>query len=71
MNTLVPIEDVARHFSVSLSTVRKWIRDGLIPDNMYVKVGHTQRFALERVADALMRYDEKKKPESLDLDDDV
>jgi|TARA_A100000172_G_scaffold79217_2_gene65812 excisionase family DNA binding protein len=71
MNTLVPIEDVARHFSVSLSTVRKWIRDGVIPDNMYVKVGHTQRFALERVADALMRYDEKKKPESLDLDDDV
>lgn len=59
MNTLVPIEDVAKHFSVSLSTVRKWARDGVIPENMYVKIGHTQRFDLDRVADALMRYKEK------------
>ena len=36
MNTLVPIEDVAKHFSVSLSTVRKWARDGVIPENMCV-----------------------------------
>ncbi len=73
MNTLVPIEDVARHFSVSLSTVRKWVRDGVIPENMYVKIGHTQRFALDRVADALMRYDEDKgnTPEVLDIDDDI
>ena len=59
MNTLVPIEDVAKHFSVSLSTVRKWARDGVIPENMFVKIGHTQRFDLDRVADALMRYKEK------------
>ena len=59
MNTLVPIEDVAKHFSVSFSTVRKWARDGVIPENMYVKIGHTQRFDLDRVADALMRYKEK------------
>ena len=26
---------------------------------MYVKIGHTQRFDLDRVADALMRYKEK------------
>lgn len=27
----VPIEDVAKHFSVSISTVRTWIRSDLIP----------------------------------------
>ena len=68
MNTLVPIEDVAKHFSVSLSTVRKWARDGVIPENMYVKIGHTQRFDLDRVADALMRYKEKSSPDTYGID---
>ena len=67
MNTLVPIEDVAKHFSVSLSTVRKWARDGVIPENMYVKIGHTQRFDLDRVADALMRYKEKSSSETYEV----
>tara|TARA_R110000803_G_scaffold27140_2_gene63579 strand:+ start:1321 stop:1569 length:249 start_codon:yes stop_codon:yes gene_type:complete len=55
MEQLVPIEDVAKHFSVSLSTARKWVRDGVIPENMYVKVGKTHRFALARVAEALLQ----------------
>ena len=81
MNTLVPIEDVAKHFSVSLSTVRKWARDGVIPENMFVKIGHTQRFDLDRVTDALMRYKEKSpsagyhveysKDDFGDVDDDI
>tara|TARA_R100000935_G_C2710014_1_gene113700 strand:+ start:84 stop:326 length:243 start_codon:yes stop_codon:yes gene_type:complete len=56
MEQLVPIEDVAKHFSVSLSTARKWVRDGVIPENMYVKVGKTQRFALARVAEAMLAH---------------
>ena len=54
MEQLVPIEDVARYFSVSLSTTRKWVRDGVIPSDTYVKVGKTQRFALTKVSEALM-----------------
>ena len=27
----VPIEDIAEHFAVSVSTVRAWIRQDLIP----------------------------------------
>jgi|TARA_R110002126_G_scaffold72611_1_gene181470 excisionase family DNA binding protein len=54
MEQLVPIEDVAKYFSVSLSTTRKWVRDGVIPSDTYVKVGKTQRFALAKVSEALM-----------------
>ena len=58
MNKLVPIEDVSQHFNVSVSTVRKWIRDGVIPKNTYMKVGHTQRFDLELVVTALLGHKE-------------
>ena len=54
MEQLVPIEDVAKYFSVSLSTTRKWVRGGVIPSDTYVKVGKTQRFALAKVSEALM-----------------
>ena len=37
MEQLVPIEDVAKHFSVSLSTTRKWVRDGVIPEKYVCK----------------------------------
>tara|TARA_S200002703_G_scaffold152550_1_gene153069 strand:- start:914 stop:1165 length:252 start_codon:yes stop_codon:yes gene_type:complete len=55
MEQLVPIEDVAKHFGVSLSTTRKWVRDGVIPENTYIKVGKTQRFALASIAEALLK----------------
>ena len=56
MEQLVPIEDVAKHFNVSLSTARKWVRDGAVPSGTYVKIGKTQRFDLEKVSQALMSY---------------
>ena len=54
MEQLVPIEEVAKHFDISLSTARKWVRDGVIPFNTYVKVGKTQRFALAEVSKAVL-----------------
>jgi excisionase family DNA binding protein len=59
----VMIEDVAKHFSVSVSTVRAWIRQGSIPKDTYIKVGHTYRFHLENVVAALTSA-----PKQLDLD---
>ena len=35
---------------------------------MYVKIGHTQRFDLDRVADALMRYKEKSSSDTYDIE---
>tara|TARA_B110000914_G_C15469154_1_gene449778 strand:- start:335 stop:595 length:261 start_codon:yes stop_codon:yes gene_type:complete len=50
----VPIEKVAKHFSVSLSTIRAWVRQDKIPPNTYVKVGTTYRFNIADVENALV-----------------
>jgi excisionase family DNA binding protein len=49
----VPIENLAKHFSVSISTIRGWVRNGHIPKDTYVKIGNTYRFCVEDVSDAL------------------
>jgi hypothetical protein len=49
----VPIEDLAKHFTVSISTVRAWLRQGLIPKDTYIKVGSTYRFNVPKVVEAL------------------
>lgn len=46
----VPIEDVSKHFAVSISTVRAWIRQGLVPA---LKIGGVYRFKLSEVEQAL------------------
>ena len=50
--TFVPIEDVAKHFSVSVSTVRAWIRQSLIPA---LKLGGVYRFKISEVEQALKK----------------
>ena len=50
----VPIEALAQYFSVSVSTVRAWVRQGHIPENTYIKLGNTYRFDREKVAAALL-----------------
>lgn len=47
------IRDVAGYFSVSVSTIRNWVRAGTIPLSTYIKVGDTYRFNLNQVEDAL------------------
>ena len=49
----VPIEDVAKHLSVSISTIRGWIRRKYIPEHTYIKVGNTYRFSIDDVVSAL------------------
>jgi excisionase family DNA binding protein len=49
----VPIEDVAKYFAVSISTIRAWIRQGIIPKDTYIKVGATYRFNLLDVENVL------------------
>jgi len=48
----VPIEDIAKHFSVSISTVRAWIRQSLIPS---LKIGGVYRFKISEVEEAMRK----------------
>jgi excisionase family DNA binding protein len=48
----VPIEDVAKHFAVSVSTVRAWIRQDLIPS---LKIGGVYRFKITEVEEAIRK----------------
>jgi excisionase family DNA binding protein len=79
----VPIEQVAKHFTVSLSTVLAWVRQGKIPPNTYIKVGNTYRFNVADVESALVGASRQEamyateKPDTLyeqlelDLDEDA
>jgi excisionase family DNA binding protein len=46
----VPIEEVSKYFSVSISTVRAWIRMDLVPA---LKIGGVYRFRISEVEHAL------------------
>lgn len=50
---LVPIEELAKRFSISVSTARTWVRQGLIPKDTYIKAGSTYRFDIAKVIAAL------------------
>jgi len=56
MNTeaLVPIDEAAKHFSVSTSTIRVWMRKNRIPKHTYIKLGSTYRFKLSAMEEALL-----------------
>ena len=49
----VPIEDLANHFSVSVSTIRGWLKRNQIPNHTFIRVGNTYRFSIEDVSVAL------------------
>ena len=49
----VPIEELAKRFTVSVSTVRAWVRQGYIPKDTYLKIGNTYRFNVSKVVLAL------------------
>ena len=51
----VQIEDLAKHFAVSISTIRAWVRQGHIPKSTYIKIGNTYRFNKTAVSDALTK----------------
>lgn len=53
----VTIGDTASHLGVSISTIRKWVREVRIPRNTYIKVGNTYRFDVAAVAAALSPVD--------------
>jgi excisionase family DNA binding protein len=54
-DTYVSIEEVAKYYSVSVSTVRTWIRTGKLTTTDFLKLGNTYRFKIADVDAALRR----------------
>jgi|TARA_R110000803_G_scaffold38806_2_gene83815 excisionase family DNA binding protein len=73
----VPIEKVARHFTVSVSTIRAWVRQDKVPSDTYIKVGNTYRFNLDAVEAALVKarsaeeFDDRQLELDFDADEDI
>lgn len=73
----VPIEKVARHFTVSVSTIRAWVRQDKVPSDTYIKVGNTYRFNLDAVEAALIKersaeeFDDRQLELDFDTDEDI
>jgi hypothetical protein len=61
----VPVEELAKHFTVTVSCIRGWLRQGKIPKSTYIKVGNTYRFNVPAVVEALMQL---PKPEAKPVD---
>jgi hypothetical protein len=59
----VPIEECAKHFTVSVSTIRSWIRQGFIPKDTYLKIGLTYRFDLSAMVQAFSARADDELPE--------
>jgi excisionase family DNA binding protein len=53
------IEQVATHYQVSVSTVRAWIRRGLIP---YMKIGGVYRMKISELDAAFKKRAEENPP---------
>lgn len=66
----VTIEELATHFALSLSTIRKWIASGAIPRKTYIKVGRTYRFKLAEVEAALLEKSMKAGANSAQMEFD-
>jgi excisionase family DNA binding protein len=57
LDAYVPIDALAAHLHVKVSTVRQWVKRGYIPRSSYIQVGKTYRFHLADVVQALRGAD--------------
>jgi excisionase family DNA binding protein len=69
--SFVPIEDVAKHFSVSISTVRAWVRQKHIPEDTYIKIGSTYRFRVSDVESALTSSKKEVRSQEIEYFNDL
>jgi hypothetical protein len=57
LDAYVPIDALAAHLHVKVSTVRQWVKRGYIPRSSYIQVGKTYRFHVVDVVKALRGAD--------------
>jgi excisionase family DNA binding protein len=73
IDRFITIAELAETLTVSVPTIRVWIRRGKIPRHCYIKVSQTYRFDLKAIQQALMTDVEvpESSPMQLELDFDT
>jgi len=66
----VTLKHAAKHFKVSLSTFRSWVRSGAVPKDSYIRMGSIYRFNLSAVAAALQAHEEAAQEKPTTTGDD-
>lgn len=56
----VPISTLAKKLSCNTNTVRRWVRQGILPDSVYLKVGSFYRFNVDAAIEALKSSEEPR-----------
>lgn len=49
----VPITELSEVICTKVTTIRSWVRTGIIPKSTYIKAGNTYRFCVPQVIAAL------------------
>tara|TARA_R110000803_G_scaffold196065_1_gene259344 strand:+ start:415 stop:675 length:261 start_codon:yes stop_codon:yes gene_type:complete len=49
----VPIKDLAEVLNTKVTTLRSWVKTGVIPKSTYIKAANTYRFCVPQVLAAL------------------
>lgn len=69
MSEYVSVNEVAKHFNVSTSTVRIWMTSGLIPRASFIRVGRTYRFRLGMIEEFLLNQELPTKDDSEEVEE--
>ena len=59
------------NFSVSISTVRAWVRQKHIPEDTYIKIGSTYRFRVSDVDSALTSSKKEVRSQEIEYFNDL
>ena len=66
-NMYVNVESLAKYFGVSTSTIRKWVREGIISRDHYIRAGDTYRYNRKAIEQALTKSRPPKKTEEVEV----
>ena len=64
-NAYVNVESLAKYFGVSTSTIRKWVREGIISRDHYIRAGDTYRYNRKAIEQALTKARPPKKTDDV------
>jgi hypothetical protein len=65
------ISAIADYFAVSVSTVRGWVKQGLIPRDAYIKIGSTYRFDVVMIEGLFRTKSAEDESTEIDMEEEL